>query len=239
MVRAKIIELAGERLHSRRQMFVDAVKMHQMSDDVWVVSLDAKMRWIDDGVSEHSMLDALLASPKAKRAKDGSKYIVIPMSHSPGQGKTSTTPADQDLINVIKGELKQRGIPFGKIEVDGAGQAKIGKLHAFDIKNAPVNTSGGPGTGKGPIGSVRQGPTGTPFLQGLNIYQSKDAKGKVKRAIMTFRVASSKHEGQQRWDHPGNPGVSILDDAAQWALETFQKDIAPELLGKILVDLSK
>lgn len=239
MTHAKAVELAGARLHSRRQMFVDALKYHQVEENLWVVSLDAKMRWIDDGQSQHNMLAALLASPKAKHAKDGSKYIVIPFDHSPGQGKTQTTGAEQDLINVVKAEMKRRGIPFGKIETDAAGGARIGKLHSFDIKNAPTKSVEGPGMGKGPIGGVRQGPTGIPFLQGVNVYQSKDEKGKVRRGIMTFRIASSKHEGQQRWDHPGNPGVNILDDATKWAVETFEKDIAPGLLGKILVDLSK
>jgi hypothetical protein len=239
MTHAKAAELAGERLHSRRKMFVDALKYYQIQEDLWVVSLDAKARWIDDGQSQHSMLDALLASPKAKRAKDGSKYLVVPFDHSPGQGKTQVTPADQDLINVIKGELKRRGVPFGKVETDSAGQAKIGRLHSFDIGSKPLKTDEGPGMGKGPVGSVRQGPTGTPFLQGVNVYQGKGKDGKVKRAIMTFRVASSKHKSQQRWEHPGNAGVNIMDDAAKWAVDTFEKDIAPGVLSKVLIDVSK
>lgn len=239
MTHAKAVELAGERLHSRRQMFVDALKYHQVSDDMWVVSLDAKMRWIDDGQTQHNMLDALLASPKAKRAKDGSRFVVVPFDHSPGQGKTQTTPAEQDLINVVKAEMKRRGIPFGKIETDASGQAKTGKLHAFDIKSLPIKTSDGPGMGKGAVGDVRQGPTGTPFLQGVNVYQGKAKDGKTKRSVLTFRIASSKHKGQDRWDHPGVPPANILEDAMKWAAEAFEKEMAPGILNKVLMDLSK
>jgi hypothetical protein len=239
MTHAKATELAGERLHSRREMFVEALKYHQVEDGVWLVSLEARARWIDDGQPEHSQLDALLASPKAKRAKDGSKYLVIPFDHSPGQGKTTTTAVEQDLINVIKSEMKRRGIPFGKIETDASGAAKIGKLHSFDITNLPIKNADGPGMGHGPKGDVRQGPTGTPFLQGVSVYQGAGKSGKVKRSIMTFRIASSKHKGQGRWDHPGNAGTNILDDAAKWAAETFEKEMAPGILAKVLIDLAK
>jgi hypothetical protein len=238
MTHAKSVELAGERLKTRRKMFVDALSYHQVSEDTWVVSLKASARWIDDGQPAHSMLDAFLASPKAKRAADGSKYLVVPFDHSPGQGPTNTTPPEQDLINTIKGKLKERGIPFGKVETDAAGRAKIGKLHSFSIMDAPLKTADVPGQGRGPVGQVRQGPTGIPLLEGVNVYQGQDQRGKTKRSILTFRVASSKHADQQRWEHPGSPAVSILDDAATWAVDTFDREIAPAVLAKVMIDLS-
>lgn len=239
MVHGKAAELAGERLHTRRQMFVDQLSYSRVSDDTWVVTLKADARWIDDGMPEHSLLDQLLASPKAKRAKDGSKYVVVPFDRSPGQGKTSATKPEQDLIKTIQREMKTRGIPFGKIETDQAGQAKLGKLHSFDIMHMPTKTAEAPGQGKGPVGDVRQGPTGIPLLQGVQVYQTKDVKGRPKRSIVTYRIASSKHAGQGRWDHPGLPGANIMEDAAQWAIETFEKEMVPAILSKVSIDLSK
>ena len=237
MIKEKAKELAGERLHSRRKMFVEGLSIKQ-DGDVWIVSLSGKVRWIDDGLPEFSMLEALLASPKAKRSKiDGSKYVVVPFDHSPNQAEVE--PVQKDVINVIKGEMKRRGIPFSKIETDASGAAKIGKLHSFDIKNLPTKTADGPGMGKGPIGDVRQGASGTPFLERVNVYQSKDSKGKVKRGIMTFRTASSKQDGQKMWRNPGSRGVNILDDATEWAIKTFSDEIAPGILGKVLIDLGK
>jgi hypothetical protein len=237
MTKAKLIELGNEKLHSRRQMFIDGLHMKEDEDGVFIVSLDAKVRWIDDGMPAHNMLDALLASAKAKRAADGSRYLVIPFDHSPGQGATKTQPAKTDLISEIKSYMKTEGIPFGKIEKDAAGLAKLGKLHSFTVGDRPLKTKDGPGMGHGPKGSVRQGPTGIPFLENVNVYQGKDSKGKVRRSIMTFRVASSKQTGQDRWNHPGTEPINMFEDAAKWAAETWDKEIAPALINKILSDL--
>lgn len=242
-IHARAIDLAGQKLKGRRQMYVQALDVFPADgEDVWIVSLKASARWIDDGQPKHSMLDALLASPKTKVSKkDGSKYVVVPFDQSPGQGVTTTTPAQQDLISTIKSAMKKEGIPFGKIETDAAGVAKVGKLHSFSVTGAPLKTKQGPGQGHGPLGSVRQGPTGIPFLQNVNVYQKPDPKAKkgVKKVIMTFRIASSKHQGQGRWEHPGNEGVHILEDAAQWGLETWSKEIAPALIDRVMIEISK
>jgi hypothetical protein len=237
MVQAKATELAATKLHARRDMFVKGLSLKQVNEETWLVSLDAKIRWIDDGQSSHNMLDKLLASSKAKRAKDGSKYVVVPFDHSPGRGPSTTTSPQQDLISTIKSELKKRGIPFGKIETDAAGQALTGRLHSFDIMTAPTKSSHGPGQGKGPLGASRQGPTGIPFLQGVTVYQNKGKDGKVRRQVMTFRIASSKHQGQGRWEHPGNHAVNIMEDAAKWALETWEKEVAPALIDKVILEM--
>jgi hypothetical protein len=236
MIHAKALELAAKKLHSRRQEFVENLTYHEVEDGIWVISLAAKARHIDDGMPAHNMLNGLLASPKAKRAKDGSRYIIIPFKHGPGAGKTTTTPAQQDLISTVKSAMRQRGIPFGKLEVDSAGKAKVGKLHSFDIMNAPKKTANGPGQGHGKIGEVKQGNTGIPFLQGVTVYQKKGAGGKVQKAIMTFRTASSKQTG--KWNHPGNKPVHIMEEAAAWALETWSKEIAPSILDKVVLDIT-
>jgi len=237
MIKTKATELAAQKLKTRRQLFVDGLKMAKVTEDVWVVSLDAKVRWIDDGQPRHNMLDNLLKSKKAKRAADGSRYLVVPFDHGPGKGPAATTPAQQDLISTIKAEMKERGIPFGKIETDAAGQARLGKLHSFDITKAPIKSIQGPGQGKGPVGSVKQGPTGIPLLQGVTVYQNKDAKGRVKKQIVTYRIASSKHEGQGRWEHPGNNAINIMEDATKWAMQEWEKEIAPALLNKVMIEL--
>lgn len=238
MTQAKIIELANEKLHSRRQMFVENLHMKEEEDGVFVISLAAKVRWIDDGMPAHNMLDALLSSRKAKHAKDGSRYLIIPFDHSPGLGPTKTTPPQQDLITAIKGEMRQRGIPFGKIEKDAAGEAKLGKLHSFTLGDRPIKTKDGPGMGRGNKGDVRQGPTGIPFLENVIVRQDKTKTGKIKRSISTFRVASSKHTGADRWNHPGTAAINMMEDAMKWATDTWEKDIAPAVINKILMEVS-
>jgi hypothetical protein len=234
MIDSKVRELAAQKLHTRRKMFVDNLKYHKVDDATYVVVLDKKVSWIDDGQTPWSMLESLLGSKKAKRAKDGSRYIVIPFDHSPGKGKTNATAAQQDLINTVKTELKKRGIPFGKIEKDAQGNAKMGRLHSFDIMNAPTKKDPGPGQRRGPVGEVMQGNTGNPFLQGVTVYQSQGKNGKPQRNILTFRVASSKHQKDAKWEHPGNAPVNIMEQAAEWALNTFVTEIADGIIDSAI-----
>src|SRR6185369_12889481 len=82
MTHAKVVELASARLNTRRQAFIDGLSLRE-EQGVWLLELGGNARWIDDGMEKHSMLDALLASPKAKRAADGSVYTIVPFDHSP------------------------------------------------------------------------------------------------------------------------------------------------------------
>jgi hypothetical protein len=80
------------------------------------------------------------------------------------------------------------------------------------------------------LGAVKQGTTGIPFLQGVRIAQSMDAKGKVSKGIFTFRVASSKQRGTGKWVHPGIKAKKFMDEGYDWALREWEDKIKPELL---------
>ena len=216
---AHLMEEVQSKLHSTRDKYVEAVHFQQVNDDAWVISLDHSAMWIEEGLPEHEMLDNLLKSPKAKMAKDGSKYLVVPFQHN--KGPTQQTSAASDLTQTIKNELKKRQIPYGKIERDEKGRAKLGLIHSFDINKDPIKTHDGPGQGHGPKGEVRQGLSGTPFLQSVRIYQKQMKDGSVKKGIMTFRVASSKHKGTGRWVHPGLEPKRFFDETADWALKAW------------------
>lgn len=230
---AHILEEVQDKLHSTRQKYLDALHMEQVEEDTWVISLDTKAMFIEEGLPPNKdMLDGLLKSTKAKTAKDGSRYIVVPFQHNKGQ--TAQTPAAKNLTDTVKAEMKKRKIPYGKLEMDSAGKPKTGLLHSFDIMKQPLKTAEGAGQGRGPIGSVKQGPTGIPLLQGIRVYQTatkdKAGKEKVTKSIMTFRIASSKHKGQGRWIHPGLEAKRFFDEAAAWALKEFEERIRDQVL---------
>ena len=235
MTRAHIVEEAAKKLHSRRKMYVEGLTQFQLDDDTWVVNLDAKVRWIDDGMSAHNMVDDLLKSPKAKTAKDGSKYMVVPFKHN--VGPASSTTAQQDLTSTIKRYMADKKMAYGSVLKDQNGKTKYGMVQKFDILDKPIKIGNGPGQGRGPIGSVKQGPTGIPLLAGVRVYQrplpSSDGKGLVRKDVMTFRIVSSKHKGQDRWNYPGIDGVHIMDEAYQWALKTWEKEVVPGLMLEI------
>ena len=230
---AHILEEVQEKLHSTREKYVAALDIHQADEDTWVITLKKDAMWIEEGIPPNKdMLDGLLKSGKAKTAKDGSRYMVVPFEHKKGQ--TSQTPAQKNLTDTIKAEMKKRKIPYGKLETDTSGKPKLGLLHSFDIMKQPIKTAHGAGQGKGAIGDVKQGPTGIPFLQGVRVYQTKvkDKKGKehVQKSIMTFRIASSKHKGTGRWVHPGLEAKKFFDEAVKWAQKEFEDRIRDQIL---------
>lgn len=250
-VHAKVLELASTKLHARRQKFVDSLSFKQEGPDTWLIVLDKKARWIDDGMEPHDMIDDLLTKKSGKgkgpqRAADGSTYRVIPFFHGPGKGATTTTPAEATLQQTIKGELRKadnkltggKGIPYGKLEHGPNGQPLTGLLHSLDIEHSPRKTESGPGQGWGNIGAVRQGYTGIPFLRGIRIYQkmtkNPDGSSSVKRAVMTFRIVSSKMKGTGRWFHPGLKPVHIFDEAHEWGLKQWDTVILPKIADWIM-----
>jgi len=248
MLYAKAVELANERLHTRRKKFIEALSQSE-EGGIYILSLDESVNWIDDGMEPHSMVENLLKSPKAKRAKDGSSYLVVPFEHGPGKGPAQNSPEQQGLVDAIKSEMKRQKIPFSKVERDKSGKPKMGLLHKFNVKT-PNKTSDGPGQGWGPTGQPRQGPNanqklsqkkktpgggGTPHLHGVSVYQTPDGKGGAKRSIMTFRIVSSKHGGD-RWKHPGLEGVNIMADTFDWANEEIDK-MTPQLLDMLMSKL--
>jgi len=241
MTRAHIVEEASQKLRSRRQLYIDSLTHFQADENTFIVNLDAKARWIEDGMPEHNMLDDLLSSSKAKTAADGSKYLVVPFKHN--VGPSVQTPAQANLLATIKAELRKASIPFGKIEKDPTtGQAKLGLLHKLQL-STPPRTGNGPGQGHGPVGDPIQGwsadgQSGTPILKGARIYQQKvkNPKGEesIQRSIMTFRVASSKHrEDADRWDHPGLEPTNFLDEGTEWAQRQWDQIIAPKLFEAV------
>jgi len=231
MCQAHMTELANERLHSRRQKYLDALKP-DIQEDCYVIELDQSALWIEEGVAEHNMLDDLLSSPKAKHAKDGSMYLIVPFDKSPGKGQTGTPAGQMDLVNVLKSEMKARKIPWANTERDDQGRPKIGRLHTFSVEDKPLKTQEGPNQGKGPIGSVKQGITGIPFLRNVNVYQH-EKEGKVTRSVMTFRIASSKHREQDRWNFPGLTPINIFPDTQEWGIQQIENVILPDLMARL------
>jgi len=231
-VHAKALELANERLHSRRQMFVEALSLTHEGNGEHYLSLAQGSVWIDDGMEPHSMLDALLNSPSAKTSKDGHKYLVVPFQHvGPGKGPTNTPESSKETVDTVRAELKKRKIPLAKIERDAQGRPKMGKIHSFNIEDKPLKSGEGPGQGHGPVGGVKQGKTGIPFLRGVSVYQSATPSGGTKKSVLTFRVATSKNP--DGFFHPGLQPVHIFDSVYAWALEEVESHITPDLIERI------
>jgi ribosomal protein S16 len=259
---AHLVEKAQEKLHTRRGMFIEALSHFPIDADTWVVNLDANARWIDEGMEAHDMLDDLLKSKSAKRAKDGSTYVIIPFQQN--KAKQQMSPAQQSLLATIKKEMAAVGATPNGIESDSSGVPKEGLVRSLDIMKAPLSTNSNP-IGRG-VGRVAQGPTGIPLLSGVKVYQKKikdkDGNEKMGRFVMTFRVASSKQKdgpgpgettaawkkkqtdkdgktpNQQRWQHPGLEATNLMEEALEWAKQEWAKKIAPALMDRLVASIS-
>lgn len=212
---AHVMEKAQERLHSRREAYVNALRFEETQPGLWVITVPEETLWIEEGQEAHSMLPDLLRSPKAKTAADGSRYLVVPFRHD--RGPTQQTQHAQGVTQMLRQELKKRGVPYKSIEKDAQGRPRTGLLHSLNL------------------GGERRPHWTSPILNGVRIYQhavqGKSGGARVERSIMTFRVASSKHEGQ-KWQHPGQEGAKLLDEAFQWCVNEWENQVLPALLAK-------
>jgi hypothetical protein len=233
---AHIVEKVQEKLHSTRNLYKQNLKFKPINENVNLIVLEPGAMFLEEGMAAHEMIDDLLKGPSDKihTAKDGSKWRVIPFKQNNAPQDTPESVAD--LQSAVKKYMRKNKIPYGKIENNSDGSPKLGLLHTFNI-DAPVKTTNGPGQGWGPVGEVKQGPTGIPFLQGVKVYQraSKDDAGRdvVRKDIMTFRIVSSKHKGTGRWMHPGIPAHRFFDEAYNWALDQWEKEIKPDIEDEI------
>ena len=223
------------KLKSRREKYDKALSIKQ-EGEVWIIELDSAARWIEEGLPPHEMIDDLLKKG-AHTSKDGSKYKAIPFQHNKGPANTPASSAD--LSEAIQKEMKKRKIPFGKLETDAQGNPKIGKLHEFNVKT-PNKTGQGPGQGWGPVDKPKQGPTGIPFLNGVQVHQKQvtDSEGKKRtiKAITTMRMVSSKMKGTGRWFHPGLQPKLFFNEAQQWAIDEWEKmkgDVIQQVIDSI------
>jgi len=226
----KVQELAQSELHSTREKYLENLSYFQAAENTWVINLDEKALWIEEGMEPHSMLDQLLASPKAKIGKKG-RYITVPFDQS--KRTSSQTSYQTDLTQAIKKELKSQKLPgLGVIEKGVDGKPKLGTLHRLNVPT-PLKTHEGPGQGRGAIGQPRQGVTGIPHLQGVRISQHKLPGGRVVKTAMTFRTASESQRGKGVWEHPGTDEKLLLDKAFAWAQQELNGTIIPQILQAV------
>lgn len=241
---AKVVGLAQEKLHARRERYLAALSFSNVSENTWLIELSADAIWIEEGLPENfQMLPKLLGGAKAKTSADGSKYVVVPFSQGPGPRfpNSESGKSNDDLKMAVQNELKKRKIPFAKIERNiNTGEPKLGKLHEIKFLHPlehPKKTHEGIGQGQGPIGEARQGHQGDRYLDRIRVYQrmvkSKGGKARVQRGIMTFRTASSKQNASQQWVHPGSAPMKFFEEAMAWAEKEWETVMVPRVLADI------
>lgn len=218
---------AQKNLHSFRQQYLDNLSPPEKIDDfLWVITLNEKAEWIETGRPQpYDMKIGLLK--KGKLSKDGVLYRVVPMNQgkAPTEMSSGNKEDEQEMVNKVRAELKKKGIPYKKLEVDSHGSPRHG---GFDANGNPIplrlHTLN--------IDSHIPGKGVSPQLHGINIYQTKHKDGSVKRSITTFRTVTSSEDQQDKWIHPPVEARNFFEKAKVWAEQEFETIILPALMEK-------
>jgi hypothetical protein len=197
------------------------LKFDQIAKGMWVIELSEKASWLEEG-RQSVFMGWLLNSPKAKTAKDGSKYLSIPFTQERGAGGKFNNKMP-GLQTTIVNALKRQKISLKKIEKNPDGTPKYGVLHKLSIE-PPGTSSQYPGLFSAPRSKEMAALTGLPahegiyYLQGAVVIQRPGKKeGSVIKEAVTFRTISSKHEQEGRWFYPEVKGLKAFPAAEEWA----------------------
>lgn len=202
------------------------VRWIKISDGIWLVELDEKALWLEEGREPTFMGEWLLkpGSKGVKTAKDGSQYRAIPFKQTEsGKKYEGTKPLFSELV---KKQAQRQGISLRTIEKTPEGTPKLGTLHKLAMKptmtqsqtpslySKPRGPEEAEATGLAPHGGIYK-------LQGAVVVQRKTSKGKVKKETIVFRTISSKHKGF-RWMYPKVQAANIFPQAHEWASKQWE-----------------
>ena len=213
----EMIRLASERLNETRQFYIKALRgPEEIAPNTYRISLTNSgskgglpPTWIEGGFARFDMKPGMLAGPKARVAKDGTRYNIIPFTHSP-------TAAPRTLAQSIQ----QQGLKA--------------ILAANKLNRTVRNAQGHPI--QGTAGTVRSTAAGKPWLIGQKL---KNLQGLIKvqktygkatqSQYLTFRIVSSKSPANS-WIHPGYEGAHIFPDTAKYMEHQIQEAMS-SILG--------
>lgn len=207
------------------------VRWVQIDPNIWVVEIDESVRDIEEGHDRRFMSWLLTNNPKAKTAKDGSKYAAIPMTKAQGTGpgKDAANAKNPAYTAMVKNTLKANKVSLTKIDRHADGSPKLGVIGKYDVDQP--ERSQFPGMWSAPRTAQQAAITGLPqhggyfHLQGLVVTQRMQGKRVVREAV-TFRTISSKHEKDGRWFQKAQQGLKSIPAAYDWAQQEWSKIVA-------------
>lgn len=207
---AEWIRIAQERLSTSREMYVNGLRQAESfktetldGETAYTISLVGRMpNAIEQGMSSMDMKEVRpgwLGGGKAKTAKDGTKYTVIPFRHSTSSNARLNYSGKAAAMN-LKKELRKTVRAYG---LDRMKRTSSGRVVPGPVSRAP------------------QRPPVHRYLRGLTRIQkpmathTKTGKQRGSSQLMTWRVISEKSPPGS-WVHPGLEPRNLLRDVEQW-----------------------
>jgi hypothetical protein len=227
------------------------VRWVDLGNGMWVVEVDEKARWLEEG-RDRVFMEWLLKN--AKTAKDGSKYKVIPMPQDKGPlplkkgadlSKVGSpwTQKDSPLATVTKRLLAANNVSLGSEAIQRGPDKKplTGIVQHINLGreevNADVRTQDN-GNRRDYFSMPRSADMagkiglkpheGIFMLKGMVITQTANEETAqsphgVRREAITYRVISSKHQQEGRWFYPKVEAFNAVPEAAEWAQKELDK----------------
>jgi len=219
--REEWVRLAQNRLKTSRTEYIDGLrqaesfKIRTAGTDytTYELSLVGKMpNNYEFGMASFDMKKVRpgwLGGAKARTAKDGHKYIVIPFRHSTSSsGSLDYTgkAAAAGMKEKLQKATKEYGL--NKMIKAASGQVVQGPVAKIP-KNAPVH----------------------PYLKNLTRYQTKTGSGTTGQGrLMTFRIMSEKSEPDS-WIHPGITAANLLPEVEMF-IDNEMRQLLDRLMGE-------
>jgi hypothetical protein len=173
---------------------------------------------VEEGAPERDMKKSLATAPRARKAKDGSLYLIIPFRH--GVSTASRLAPMPKAVHAMAVQMAHSRVVSQKTRVSATGHTVPawiyewnGRLTKQQLQDAGMDDA-----------TVKR-------------YQGLVRMGKPKQTTyMTFRVMSQKSKG---WIRPAQPGLAPLQTAIDvaWTTnkpaleEALQADLESLLLG--------
>lgn len=202
----------------------------EIEPGTWVITLDPKAFWIEEGINPNTDMKKWLLNEKSKQGQNG-RYRIIPFKHS--KTEANQTPKEQKLATDIKAAVNDKFKEMNKANRDAAAKNGTPKPANLSVKKLELDDNGSPRTGRlhsFNFGGDIPGKGNTPAMDGVEVYQTKQASGSVRRDIFTFRTVSESQSG--KWIHPGFKRRQLMDKAMENANQLWETKILPEILRK-------
>lgn len=172
---------------------------------------------VEKGTKQRDMKEMLPTAKKARRAKDGSLYLIIPFRHGSQEDSVGLAPMPQTVYQLAK-KLQRSSVVGHKMEMSGTG---------FMVQRNVYN----PGYTKNALTVGQLAASGHSFKQ-QNRYQGMYKFGAVGHSsYVTFRVMSEKSSG---WILPARPGLFPAKNAAEEAFKDSKGALTDALLEDLL-----
>lgn len=162
----KAREMAGVRLNSTSQQYIDALKMEKVGDDMYSVSLDESSEYLENGYPSYDMKAGLLKTSKGysdlppgkggsrggvKMSKKGYRYRSIPFEQNQAASK-SGHPQNQQPVQAHQTSL-------GNVAPMAYGDLMSAAKDLTKRANKITSANGVGGTGK--VWTIQQNPLNT------------------------------------------------------------------------------